>query len=452
VCLCGLSTAIAYWLAAKYANEACDLNLLNSADSIVARLSRNENGVVVADLPPAAQAVLRHYGEDKFYYQIVDSSGHRLTGDALLPPPRFTHRTGPAFRDSMVAGQRVRMCRIPVRLPPLSNEIWVQVAETLNSRRRLLQQIFLSILVPQVALVLLASLSVYLGVRRGLLPLTDLGALLTSRSELDLSPVELKNTPGELTPVIRALNRLFDSTSKHIRSQRQFIGNAAHQLRTPVTALRTYLDYAERINESPAVASVLKQTNEATGRTVHLITRLLSLARAEGHNQKVFETIDLGAAVDSAAAGLVHQALNKQIELQLDTPEMPVAIRANKADLEELITNLLENAIKFTPPEGSVWVRIAQADRPTLVVEDNGPGIKDEEKTRVFERFYRGSASGDTGCGLGLSIVSEIVNSNKATLELSDRPGGGTTVRVSFEPSDAGDGRNIGTAGSSRLA
>lgn len=432
ICLCALSTNVAYNLASQYANDAYDAYLLNSSDSIAARLGRNEKGIIVADLPLAAQAILRH-NRDKFYYQIVDNKGHRLTGDAVLPMPRSMSEKGARFRYVRLEdGQKLRVCRIAVQVGEGTEEVWVQVAETLNSRNALLQQIFMSILVPQLALVALASISVWLGVRNGLLPLNKLSCLIKSRNKLDLSAIQLEATPTELEPVIVALNDLLAKARKQIDVQRQFIGDAAHQLRTPVTALKTYVDYAERVNENSQLNAILLKMGEATSRTVHLINRLLSLARVEGNRNKPLEDIDLTEAVNNAAAVLVHEALKKNIELQFDTPENPVQVHANKADLEELISNLLDNAIKYTQNGGFVWVKIITNDQITLVIEDNGPGIPDEEKNRVFERFYRGEKTAGTGCGLGLSIVSEIVSFNQAAVELRDREGGGTSIHVKF--------------------
>lgn len=431
VSLCVLSTTIAYKLAESHADQSFDAFLLNSADSIAARLSRNEHGVVVADLPPAAQAIIRHNGSDKFYYQIVDSTGRRLTGDAILPPPRLMTFRGAKFRYFILDGERVRICRIPTKIPPSTDEIWIQVAETLNSRQRLQRQIFLSIVVPQLALVVLASLSVWFGIKRGLIPLTNLGGILASRSQLDLSPVELERTPPELAPVVRSLNAVFLTANKHIQLQRQFIANAAHQLRTPVTALKTYVDYAERINTDSALGAVLGHIDEATSRTVHLIQRLLVLARTEG-SRKGPEPVDMIAAVNSAAAVLVHEALQKKIEMSFEIPDFPVYVAGNQSDLEELVSNLLENAIKYTPEAGFIWVKVESSDAVILTIEDSGHGVPDTEKERIFERFYRGASSNGSGCGLGLAIVSEIIATLAASLELSDRPGGGAVFCVKF--------------------
>jgi two-component system, OmpR family, sensor histidine kinase TctE len=436
VCLCSLSAFVAYRLAERFANDAYDKLLLKSAESIADRLGRNEAGIVVADLPRSAQAILRHRPDNQFFYQIADNYGHRLTGDAELPLPHDATQEGPQFRNSEIDGQPVRMCRISVQISPSPDDINIQVAETLTSRQAFLEQIFLSILAPQLVLVVLASISVWLGVKQGLDPLEKLGKLLKNRERLDLSPVDIGKTPAELAPVTKALNELFASANTHIHLQRQFIGNAAHQLRTPVTALKTYVEYAERIKDTERenFDSVLKQMSEAANRVAHMVSRLLSLARSEEpHAQAEMEIMDLNTAVNDAASNVVHEALNRGVNMEFELPEDAVKIKADRGDVAEILTNLFENAIRYTSENGSVWVKVNAVEKAAvLTVEDNGPGIEAADKQKIFERFYRVPGTNGSGCGLGLAIVSEAASNNDASVDVKDRPEGGTIFEVSF--------------------
>jgi two-component system, OmpR family, sensor histidine kinase TctE len=434
ICLCTVSSLVAYRLAEKFANESYDKLLMRSAEAIAARLSRNESGVVVADLPMSAQAILRHKVKNEFYYQIADSYGHRLTGDSVLPLPRDTSDKEPKFRYADVGGQTIRIYRIAVRVHPSPDEIWVQVAEPLESRQQFLEQIFLSILAPQLVLILLASLSVWIGIRHGLDPLVRLGRLLQARDKLDLSPVDIGTVPAELAPVTESLNQLLLNANNHIQLQHQFIGNAAHQLRTPVTALKTYVDYAQRISEddNSALAGVLMQMSEAAGRVAHMINRLLTLARTEEKGPKAVESVDLIAVVNNAATQVVHEALNRGVQMEFNLPDNFVTVIADPGALSEMLTNLFDNAIKYTSSAGSVWVTVKDSKPVTLTVEDNGPGISDSEKYKIFERFYRVPGTAGSGCGLGLSIVSEIAAANNIKIEVLDRDGGGTSFRAVF--------------------
>ena len=433
VCLCALSSYLAYNLSSSYATEWHDNYLVNSADSIAARLYRNQEGVALVDIPSAAKGILKHNGLDVFYYQVIDSNGHRLTGDANLPFPKMLEATsGPKYRYAELDGKIIRMCRIPVNLGPTTNTIWVQVAETLNSRQRLLRQIFFSILLPQLALVLLASISVWIGIRHGLTPLYKLGAILRRKSNLDFSPIDIGQTPAELSPVIDALNEHFSNTGKFFRAQRQFTGDAAHQLRTPITALTTYVDCARKINENPALTNVLDQMSQVADRTAHIVGRLLALARSEGRIPAA-EPVDLVSVISDVASCMIPQALRKNLDLSFDMPQDGVFIMGNRGDLEELIGNLIDNAITYTPEFGAVFLELKQDGQEILLsIEDTGPGIPDDQKEKIFERFYRAAAGSNDGCGLGLSIVSEVAKLFKTKVEVGDSIHGGAKFSVSF--------------------
>lgn len=434
IVLCCLSTFVAYKLAKTFANKSHDEILLNSAGSIASRLRRNAQGILVADIPEAAQAILRQSGKDDFYYQIVDSKARRLGGDSILPLPRYMNLRGPQFRYAEIDGKQIRICRIPVQIAPSNSEIWVQCAKTLNSRKWLQNEIFVSIVTPQMLLVVLASFSVWVGIRNGLAPLRILGASLRKRSKLDFSPVRIKDTPEELEPLTDALNTLFLRAENQIALQRQFVANAAHQLRTPVTAMKTYIDYAERAADERSLVGVLQQMSEATDRVVHTTNKLLILARSEGNSQKSAVEINLADPIIAAGKNLVHEALKRKVALDFEIPEEPVFVKGDLGDLEELVSNLIDNAIKYSSKSsnGAVWVKVIPGVQPILQVEDNGCGISDNNKEKVFERFYRIPGTTATGCGLGLSIVSEIATRHGARVKVLDRPEGGTVFEVVF--------------------
>lgn len=431
VVLVAIATIVANHLAASFTNALFDSFLLNSADSVVARLKASPQGVTVADLPVLTREVVRHNGEDSFFYQVVDDHGRRLVGDNCFPAAQMHELTGPKFRNTIIQGRPVRLCRIPVAAGDTT--VFVRVAETLNSRARLLNGIFWSILAPQLVLVILGWVSIWYGVSNGLRPLRQLVAVLEARTRPDLSPVVIDSVPRELMPVIDALNHLFSIVDAQWRLQREFVANAAHQLRTPVTALRTSVEYMERISTDPKLAVGLTQIEQATDRTVHLVNRLLSLARTAEAMPKELRAVDLANVINASASALIPLAAEREVELHFDLPDNPVILLGDEQDLEELVINLLDNAVKYTPNAGSVWLRVEQLrHKVRLIVEDTGPGIPDEEKEKVFRRFYRGKQTNQPGCGLGLAIVSEIVAGANAGIEILDRTGGGTVVRVVF--------------------
>lgn len=438
ISLCIICSLIAYRLAENFANDTYDKLLMRSAESIAARLSRNADGVVVADIPRAAQDILRYKesetAEDSFFYQIADNYGHRLTGDSMLPLPREVSDNFPKFRDATVNGVPVRMYRMAVQINPSPNAIWVQVAESVEGRKKFLKQIFLSIVLPQIMLVILASCLVWLGVSNGLRPLTTLGRILRSRKKLDLSPVDIGPTPSELAPVMCSLNELLSSASKAITVQKQFIANAAHQLRTPVTSLRTNIEYARRLESSDiaTLKAVHDQIFEASDRVARMINQLLSLARTEEVSSRTPALIPIADVINEATQVVLHAALERSVCLDFSLPEEPVFVNADRGDLVEVIVNLLDNAIKYTDHGGNVWVRVEAEQSVNLSVEDDGPGVRDQDKDKVFDRFFRAEDAQSIGSGLGLAIVREIVKRNDASIQLRDRDGGGTAVEVRF--------------------
>jgi len=431
VALVSLSTAVANRVAEQFANKSFDSFLLNSADSIAARIRISKAGVVLADMRPSPEDLFRHNGKDKFFYQIVGVKGNILVGNARLPLREATKGGLPQFDQAAVGDQIIRLCSVPVKIEGRS--FCVQVAETLNSRSSLLHELFLSILIPQIALVTCAGLVVWLGVGYGLRPLNRLGSVLRSRTNPDLSPVDIGDTPPELVPVTDALNSLFLVVDRYCRSQREFIADAAHQLRTPVTALKTYIDLLNFSEGKSRDPSIFKKLDTASDRMVNMVNRLLVLARAESRVSSEPAICDLTAVVAEAAVSLIPEAQRRNIELHFDVPTDQVMVAANGADLTEAIVNLLDNAIKHIPERSLVWLSAQEEDGyVTLVIEDNGPGIPDAYKKSVFNRFFRLADSSSPGCGLGLSIVKEICTASGAALILSDRVGGGASFRVTL--------------------
>lgn len=484
ILLCITSATIAYSMAAGFANDAYDHELINSADSVVARLKLQGNRVVV-DLPPAAQAILRHNDLDKFYYQVLRANGERISGDALLPAPRHNlDADAPVFRYAQLNGHDIRMARVraeipgvqpellnvpkvlandspggvsapvtvseravidgsfigpvafaPPSPPPVPNQVvLVQVAETLNSRHHLAQQILLSIIVPQLVLILLGALAVSRAVSDALHPLHKLAKSIAERSQYDLSPVSEETAPIEVKPLLVAINDLLARLRVDLDSQRRFVANAAHQFRTPLAALKTYLYCAKRLPADKEMNEMLDKVDASTERMSHLSSKLLALSKAEPANaQEEYGSVNLTDVVSAAIAGLATEAAKRETELSFVPPAEPVYVRGDAHNLEELAANLIENAVFYTPAGGSVRVSLSASPRCILTVEDNGPGIPEAEKERIFERFYRVLGSEIAGSGLGLAIVKEIAAAHEARVSVCDPPiGSGTIVIVQF--------------------
>lgn len=427
-----LSAAVAYTLAAWYANEASDHELLNSAHAVAARLTDDGSGLV-AELPEAVQAVLRHNDRDKFFYQVLNTDHKRLAGDAMLPMPISNTNTDvPRFRDTRVEGMDVRMVRIRVAL--LGEEgrvVLVQVARTLNARKELIGKIFLSIVIPQIMLGALSVAAVWVGVRRGLQPLNKLGAEIEQRSQYDLAPIAAENTPREVLPIVGALNSLLDQLDKHVSAQQRFVANAAHQLRTPVAGLKAYIELGRRTNNG-IMTDVLDQIEAGTNRISEMVASLLVLARAGDQRVQRKEPVDLNAIAADVTKMLTRQAMDSKITLTFTPAKKNACVHGDTTELRELLSNLVDNAIRYNSAGGNVEVTV-ESGPPSLVVRDDGPGIPADQKERVFERFYRVLGTRVTGSGLGLAIVNEIAKSHNAAVTLEDpHEGCGTVFRVTF--------------------
>lgn len=434
--LCLISSSFAYFSAIGVADQTHDLILLNAADSLATRLRWNTDRVSV-DMPPAAQAILRHNDVDKIYYQVLDSKLNRISGDAVIPGPVRHPELKVVFRDSEFKGQPIRIARVRFADPNNpDNVVLVQVAETLNGRRMLAEQILVNIIVPEVLLILLAGSVVWFGVGRGLEPLKTLQRALANRSQYDLTPVSFAGVPVEVKPLLVAINDLLARLRNELDSQKRFVANAAHQLRTPLAGLATYAGFAKRLAKDGEMFKVVDQIESGTDRMVHLVNRLLALAKAEPSSQarSQYTKHDLNFVASDATTELVHEALRKNVDLSFEASENPALVYGDYANLRELTINLVENAVLYTQDGGRVNVRVSNGNGVLLTVQDNGPGIPTEDKEHVFERFYRVLGSEAPGSGLGLAIVKEIVVAHDATITIDDAPAGtGTVVSVHFD-------------------
>ncbi len=430
------SSVFAYFLADTVSNYCHDRALVRSAMAVAARLEWEESGVTV-DMPPAAQAILRYSDEDRIYYQVLREDETRISGDAVIPGPLLRpHSKEPTFRDTDLDGMPIRIARIRCVNPNRPTEaVHVQVAETLIGRDKITNLLLASIIVPQICLIALSSVAVWFGIGKGLTPLKTIEKSVTQRNPHDLSPLCFSSVPIEVQPLVESINDLLERLRREVESQQRFVANAAHQLRTPLAGLRTYVDVTSRISTDPAVASLLEKINYGVDRMAHLVDRLLTLAKADPADQHVIgkSHVDLNSIASDATMYFAQTALSKNIELSFRPASGAALVLGNKESLEDMTSNLIENAVLYTPIGGSVCVQVNNDAGINFVVEDNGPGIPPEERDRVFERFYRILGTSVSGSGLGLSIVKEIAAIHGAKVYLANSSNGtGTLVRVNF--------------------
>ncbi len=432
-----ISIAATHHVANDIANEPYDQALAENVGAI-SRLLRVVDGRVTISLPASARTILHADEQDELYFQVRNSQGKLLAGDEELPAPSGGNEPVLAevrFRDERLAGEPIRVAYKAHEVEAGQRWVVIQVAETRHKREALASRIISGVLLPQFAIIPLAVILVWLGLSRGLRPLSRLRERMATRRPGDLSPIEIRRAPEELQPMVRSFNDVMERLEENLQAQQRFIADAAHQMKTPVTGLRMQAELAIRETDPVQLRRSVEQIARAAERAGHLITQLLTLARAESSHEKLhrFEIVDLEALARDVTFEWVDAARAKQIDLGFEGGEWPSAIDGVPLLLRELLKNVLDNAIKYTPQGGRVTVRVIAAEHIILEVEDNGIGVAEEDRERVFERFYRVLGTEADGSGLGLAICREIAELHRAAISFLDGSNGrGSRVVVVF--------------------
>ena len=437
-----MSTMINHDVATGFVNLNYDRALLDTALDL-GRNVREINNQLYLDLPQPVIEMLISGEQGRFYYRANGPVGEYITGDPDLPdPPAEAGEDRVTYYDAVYRNESIRAValRVPVRPGSGKGSISVQVAEKTSLRTNFARQLMLRMMVPQGILVILAALAVWLGVGLGLRALTSVRTEIENRSHVDLSPIRETNTPYEVRPLVRAMNDLLSRLSAALAAQQRFIADAAHQLRTPVAALKTQAELAVRQVRDREAQATLQQLHTAADHAARLVNQLLTLARAEpgSHRSVMRERVNLAALARETTGEWVPRSLNRRIDLGFDDTSTDATISADPFLVRELLNNLIDNAINYTPAGGHITVRVTtDDDKLSLEVEDNGCGIHEDERERVFERFYRSAGGSPEGCGLGLAIVREIAQGHGATATiLSGANHRGTRVVIEFPSPD----------------
>ena len=453
-----VSLALTWLVAQGLANKPFDRALEYNAHAL-AQLVTVQNGRVLFNLPQPASEILRADESDIIYYQVLGPKGELLSGERELPlppPPEERSFSGDVrLRDAELRGIDIRVAYIWVRVPlPGAPAALVQVAETRSKRSVLATEIIKGVMLPQFVILPLAVLLVWLALVRGIKPLRQLEERIRARKSDDLSPLDHKAVPMEVAPLVDSVNDLLQRLQESMATQKRFLADAAHQLKTPLAGLRMQADLAQREGTSTEeLKKSLQQIGRSSIRATHTVNQLLALARAEGGAAVVQrQKIDLARLVIDVVQDSVPRAMDKHIDMGYDgaDPGTPgVGMEGNPTLLKELVRNLVDNAINYTPSGGGqpgmVTVRVLPETFAHVVlfqVEDSGPGVPESERELVFQPFYRALGNEADGSGLGLPIVREIARQHGADVELEDaRPGSampGARFTVRFTASNGG--------------
>ena len=435
-------TFLTYWISLSFSRRAYDRSLVEIAREVSLHLKGAE-GRLVLDLPPPARRVLLSDPEDSLFLEVSTADGAVLEAAGMTPPRRMPAKGGTqTFYDGEAGGAAVRIVQLNLEADRASGRPGgiVRVAETENKRNALAREIVLSVVLPQLLLILIAGLVVWIGVVRGLAPLERVRRAVAARSHVDRSPVVIDRVPGEVGPLLQSINELLARLDHALTFQSRFISDAAHQLKTPIAVLQTQLEVGLREQDPARMRQAMEGLYPGLERLSRLVSQLLSLARNEPEAQRSleFSTLDLNQLALEVATGWVPEALKRGIDLGFEGSDAAVSIRGDPGRLHEMLDNLLDNAVRYSRPGGRVTVRVGAAP-PRIEVNDDGPSIPAPERERVFERFHRLLGSPQGGSGLGLAIAEEIARLHGAAIALRDDTDGvGNTFSVVFAPEPAG--------------
>lgn len=433
-----ISIAITYLVAKSIANEPFDRALKDKA-TVLAQQVKEQNGKIVSTLGGPGRDVLRADDLDNIYFQVAGPNGELVDGDAELPTPKHEEKPEPwtvNFRNDVIRNTDVRIAYTYIDLggafstgrkrkePRLA---LVQVGESLEKRTQLANQIIKGVILPELFILPIALALVWFALARGLSPLSELQQHIRDRKPDDLRPIEPGEVPEEISPLVQSLNEMLERLSQSIKMQKRFIADAAHQMKTPLAGMRTQSELALRQTNQDEIHRSLVQLSKSSESATRLVNQLLALARAENEtpDARPLMPVELGAMARDVVHEWVQSSFTRKIDLGFEQPGYPVKVMGNPTMLREMLNNLIDNALHYTPPSGSVTVRVRANDdagEAILEVEDTGPGIPAHERSHVFERFYRILGTNTEGSGLGLAIVKEIVQQHDARIDIYNNP------------------------------
>ncbi len=427
------------WLVAQdIANRPYDRAMENALLLMGQQVQVDARGNASFRLNARVREVLRADDADVVFYQVLGTRGELLDGERELPAPpkddRAEARDGRSearvrFREGIVRSDTLRIGHLWVRPNPNHPPVLLQLAETEEKRSQLANEIIKGVMLPQFVVLPLAVLLVWLALTRGIRPLNELQRVIARRRPDDLSALDVSQAPEEVAPLVESINGLLQRLETMLRTQKRFLADAAHQMKTPLAGLRMQAELAQRALDAgtgdPAeLRATLRQIARSSQQAAHVVNQLLAISRAEVSGQGLaLHAHDLATLAQPVVRDLVPLALDKRIDLGFEPPAVPAQVMAHPVLFREMLKNLVDNALAYTPAGGRVTLRVLHdglGDLALVQVEDSGPGVVPEERERVFDPFYRTLGTGIDGSGLGLAIVREIAKQHSATISLDD--------------------------------
>ncbi|MGZ9030254.1 MAG: ATP-binding protein [Burkholderiaceae bacterium] len=437
----GAAAWMSYAGGQEEAQELFDARLATSGRVLEALLARQVEGAtiespIVITLPHPIEGAdsdepnpLGHYYETKIAFQVWDGSDHLLVRSASAPSTRFAPLAR-GFSDQTFSGEPWRVFTLA------SGKVWIQVAERDDVRNELSEKLALASTTPLMIGIPVLLLLLGLLIGYGLAPLAGLAQQIESRQPDALTPIALDRAPAEVAPVLQALNGLLGRVRNALERERRFTADAAHELRTPLAALKVHAQNAARATSEAERKTSLDRMLVGLDRTIHLSEQMLALSRASaagGHAPMPVALRPLVAEVLDTLQPRVRER-GARVDVVCESPDFQAEVNGDRQQLRSLVSNLVDNALRYGPAGGAIEVALrAGSDGISLAVSDEGPGIPADLRERVFESYYRIPGSTGSGSGLGLAIVREIATAHKARIEIGyGKDGKGTCIMVTF--------------------
>ncbi len=410
------------------ANAAYDRSLLGAIKAIDANISTASGGLAV-ELPYRMLEFFELTASGKVYFRVATENGLVEIGNSDLPPPPKALITGQAlfsdavyFDEPVRVGAYARVLDQPLGGQTVGQRLVIQVAETLESRQAFTRALVLQSVARDVLLMLIVSGLLVLAVGWALRPLARLRGEVQARAPQDLRPIDTFGIPADVQPLVDAINFHIERNRQQTEARQRFVDDASHQLRTPLTTLSTQVGFALRetdpAQQREALAAIKVQLEE----TVRQTNQMLALARMDSA-EVALELQDVTALAEAVTREWWHEARASGIDLGFEADDGPLNLRIHAGLLKEALSNLLHNAIRYTPRGGQVTVKLRHtASHGIVAVADNGPGMPVQELARAGERFFRGSQTTQPGSGLGLAIVRSIAERFGGALHVSAGP------------------------------
>jgi two-component system sensor histidine kinase TctE len=412
------------------ANAAYDRSLLGAIKAVDANISTVSGGLGV-ELPYRMLEFFELTASGRVYYRVATEDGLVEIGNADLPPPPRVLVTGrPQFLDASYFDEPVRVGSYSRVLdPPLAGQtagqrVVIQIAETLESRQAFTRALVLEAVARDLLLLAVAIGLMTLAIGWALRPLTRLRNEVQARSALDLTPIVPIGIPADVLPLVEAINHHVERSRQQTQARQRFVDDASHQLRTPLATLTTQVGFALReanpAHQHEALIAIKAQLEE----TVRQTNQMLALARFDSAGLRP-EILDASELVEKTTREWWMEAREHGIDLGFEPDSEPLRVLGEAALLKEAMSNLLHNAIRYTPRGGQVTVQLTHsAGKGVITVVDNGPGMPLEELARAGDRFFRGSNASQPGTGLGLAIVRSIAERHGGELRLGSGANG----------------------------